>query len=333
MLRSFNSLIVMLFMLAAGIGLVTLIVAGRSPRHNKIIDFPPASAAPTSSPAIKPAPDAVARSAEAQPPGARYLGVIFARQSADIVARSEGRLEAVYASLGDHLKPGAVIARIESSSIAQQLEMAQATLRSAQAEERNAQVELKDAESRYARREALVESGVLSKEDLATARVQVEKAETNQDVARAHIAEQMARVEQSRESLANTVIRTTFEGTVAARYLDAGAAVRSGAPIISLMRTDDLWVRFAIPDSNRAAVAIGSAINFYLEELNIEIPAAIEHLSPGVAAISQELIVEAKLKIPAALKGQIKSGGSGLVSLAARSPSNHSQTQSSSYLR
>jgi len=263
----------------------------------------------------------------------RYVGVIFARQSADIVARSEGRLEAVYASLGDHLKLGDVIARIESTSITQQLEMAQATLRSAQAEERNAQVELKDAQSRYARREALVESGVLSQEELATAKVQVERAGTNHDVARARVAEQMARVEQSRESLADTVIRATFEGTVAARYLDAGSAVRSGAPIISLMRTDDLWVRFAVPDTDQAAVAIGSAVNFYLEELNIEIPAAIEHLSPGVAAISQELVVEAKLRIPAALKGRIKSGGSGLVSLAARPPLNHSQTRSSSYLR
>lgn len=263
----------------------------------------------------------------------RYVGVIFARQTADIVARSEGRLEAVYASLGDHLKPGAVIARIESSSITQQLEMAQAVLRSAQAEERNAQVELKDAQSRYARREALVESGVLSQEELATAKIQVERAGTNLDVARARVAEQTARVEQSRESLADTVIRATFEGTVAARYLDAGAAVRSGAPIISLMRTDDLWVRFAVPDTNLAAVAIGSAVNFYLEELNIEIPAAIEHLSPGVAAISQELVVEAKLRIPAALKGRIKSGGSGLVSLGARPPLNYSQTRSSSYLR
>jgi RND family efflux transporter MFP subunit len=333
MLRSFNSLIVMLLMLALGIGLATLIMAGRSPRRNKVVNFPPATAVPTSSPAVKPVLDAVTRPAEGQMLSERYVGVIFARQSADIVARSEGRLEAIYASLGDHLKPGAVIARIESSSITQQLEMAQATLRSAQAEERNAQVELKDAQSRYARREALVESGVLSQEELAAAKVQVERAGANQDVARARVAEQMARVEQNRESLADTVIRATFEGTVAARYLDAGAAVRSGVPIISLMRTDDLWVRFAVPDTNQAAVAIGSAVNFYLEELNIEIPAAIEHLSPGVAAISQELVVEAKLRIPAALKGRIKSGGSGLVLLAARPPLNYSQTRSSSYLR
>ena len=40
----------------------------------------------------------------------QYAGIIFARQLADIVARSDGRLEAVYVHLGDHLKPGDAIA-------------------------------------------------------------------------------------------------------------------------------------------------------------------------------------------------------------------------------
>ena len=35
---------------------------------------------------------------------AKYVGVIFTRQSADIVARSEGTLEAVHVNLGDHVK-------------------------------------------------------------------------------------------------------------------------------------------------------------------------------------------------------------------------------------
>ncbi len=59
-----------------------------------------------------------------QPAPDQYVGVIFARQLADIVARSEGRLEAVYVHLGDHLKPGDAIAKIESYAITQRMEMA-----------------------------------------------------------------------------------------------------------------------------------------------------------------------------------------------------------------
>ena len=91
------------------------------------------------------------------------------------------------------------------------------------------------------------------REELATAAVQVERARTNLEVAQARVAEQLARVKQTKELLANTVITATFEGTVAARYLDPGALVHPGSPVINLMRSEDLWVRFAAPENRRVS--------------------------------------------------------------------------------
>jgi len=316
MLRPFNSLVVMLLMLAIGIGLGTLIMTGNRSNANAAADTLPLSAAPTGSVDIRPAQHTEAQPLSEPHPNDQYVAVIFAGQSADIVARSDGKLEEVYVSLGDDLEAGDVVARIESSSIIQQLEIAGASLQSAHAEERSAEVALKDAESRQVRRKALVEAGLISKEEWETATVQAERAATVLEVARARIAEQMVRVKQSKESLDHTIIKATFEGTVAAEYLDAGATVHSGTPIISLLRSKDLWVRFAIPETKHTTLPIGSTINFSIEGLNIVIPAVIGRVSPGVAAISQDLIIEARLKVPDALSRQIKPGGSGLVSLA-----------------
>src|SRR5262249_20163900 len=163
-----------------------------------------------------------------------------------------------------------------------------------------------EAEARYSRREGLVETGVLSKEELATAKVQVEKAGANLEAMRARVAEQIARIRQTKNSLDHTVVKAAFEGTVAARYLDPGATVHSGKPIISLMRSSDLWVRFAISETQLPAMTAGTPISFQIEGLNLAIPGVIEHVSPGMAAISQEVIVEARLKIPAGLSRQIK---------------------------
>jgi len=312
MLRSFYSLIVMLLLLVIGIGLGAFSITGGSPRAGDTADGPQASDTPPPTQPVGPAADGSTQAAKQQVID-QYVGVTFARQSVDIVARSEGRLEAIDASLGDHLKPGDVIARIESSSVAQQLEMTVAALRSARAEERNAEIELKEAEDRASRREALVEAGVLSKEELATARVQVERAGTNLEVKQARVAEQTARVEQVKESLAHTVITAAFEGTVAARYLDPGATVHSGTPVINLMRSEDLWVRFAVSGEQRATIRIGSTLGLRLTGLNVMIPGVIEHIAPGVDAVSQEVVIEAKLKVPASLKGQIKPGLSGHV--------------------
>jgi RND family efflux transporter MFP subunit len=315
MLRSFHIFMMMSLMLIIGMGLGMLIMTShRSPvQAVAVVEAPQAAVPPALSPVVMPVPDPTVQATSVSQPPDHYVGVIFARQLADIVARSDGRLEAVYVHLGDHLKPGDVIARTESYAITQQLEMAEASRRSAQAEARSAEVELKDAEVRYNRRERLVKAGLLAKEELATANVQVERARTTLEVAQARVAEQMARVRQTKDALANTVIKATFEGTVAARYLDPGATVQVGNPVIKLMRSDDLWVRFATPEKKRATIPVGASVSVYLEGLPAVIPGMIEHTAPGVDTMSREVVVEAKLHVPAAWRAQIKPGLSGYV--------------------
>jgi len=303
----------MLLMLMTGIGLGAVIFRN-TPGTSAAADRPQLPANPASITVSPPAQDNVNRLAPAQEAdAAQYLAVIFARQSADIVARSDGRLEAVYVNLGDRLQAGDVIASTESRSISQQLQMAEASLVSARAEERNGEVELKNAQSRYQRRQELWESGLISTEDLATAKVQVQSSEAKLEMTQARVAEQIARIEDTRASVANTVVTAGFAGTVAARYVDAGATVRSGTPIISLIRSDDLWIRFAVPEGQHAVMGIGSAIKFQADGLKAVIPGVIEYVSPAVMAMSQEFLAEARLKVPAPLLEQIRPGARGVV--------------------
>jgi RND family efflux transporter MFP subunit len=303
----------MLFMLMIGVGLGMLIMTSHDSSVHAVVEAPQAAATPVPSPAVRPMPEPVAPEAPTPQAPEQYVGVIFARQLVDIAARSDGRLEAVYVHLGDHLRPDDVIAQIESSAIRQQLAMAEASLRSAQAEIRSTNVELKDAEVRHSRREGLLKAGLVSKEELATAAVQVERARTNLEVAQARVAEQMARVKQTQALLANTMITATFEGTVAARYLDPGAMVHVGSPVINLMRSEDLWVRFAAPEDRRVSMPVGASVGVHLEGLPGVIPGTIAHIAPGVDSMSREVVVEAKLHVPAAWRGQLQPGRSGYV--------------------
>ncbi len=303
----------MLLMLVMGVGLGMLIMTSHHSSVHAVVEASQAAATPVPDPALRPVPEPVAPQAPRPQAPDQYVGVIFARQLVDIAARSDGRLEAVYVHLGDHLRPGDIIAQIESSAIRQQLDMAEASLRSAQAETRSTTVELKDAEVRHTRREGLVKAGLVSKEELATAAVQVERARTNLEVAQARVAEQTARVKQTKELLANTVITATFEGTVAARYLDPGALVHVGSPVINLMRSEDLWVRFAAPEDRRVSMPVGASVGVHLEGLPGVIPGTIAHIAPGVDSMSQEVVVEAKLHVPAAWRGQMQPGLSGYV--------------------
>src|SRR5919201_874289 len=76
----------------------------------------------------------------------------------------------------------------------------------------------------------------------------------------------------------HAVLKAPFEGTVAARYLDPGATVHAESPVINMVRSDDLWVRFATPDTQRATLPVGSTISVHLEGLHVVIPGTIAHL-------------------------------------------------------
>jgi RND family efflux transporter MFP subunit len=310
---SCHSLIAMLCMLLMGVGLGMLLMTSHDASVPAVVEAPRAVATPVLDPAVGPTSEPATPEAPTPPAPDQYVGVIFARHLVDMAARSEGRVEAVYVHLGDHLRPGDVIAQMESSAVRQQLAMAEASLRSAQAEVRSTTVELKDAEVRHTRREGLLKAGLISGEELATAAVQVERARTHLEVAQARVAEQRARVKQTQESLAHTVITATFEGTVAARYLDPGAMVRAGSPVINLMRSEDLWVRFAAPEERRVTMPVGTSVSVHLAEIPGVIPGRIAHLAPGVESMSREVIVEAQLHVPAAWRGQMKPGLSGYV--------------------
>jgi RND family efflux transporter MFP subunit len=312
--RALGAMLVMV-VLGAGIGRFTAGKNSTQPAAAETAEFP---AIPSPANSANPTRDATGKADSTQPPAEHYVGVTFARQAADVAARSEGRVSALYVNVGDRLESSDVIAKIESSSVTQELEIAETALRSVKAEESNALMELKDTESRTTRREQLAELGLLSKEDLETAQVQLEKAQANLSVSQAHVAEQVARIAQVQQSIADTVVRAPFTGQVAARYLDPGATVHSGVPIVRIIRTDDLWVRFAIPEKEQAAIAPGGTVRFCLQGSSNVIPAIVEHISPEVAAMSQEIVVEARLKIPSGSNSQIRPGDVGLVSLILR---------------
>jgi RND family efflux transporter MFP subunit len=313
-LRSINPAIAALLLLAAGLGVAALSLTGSfagggKPHANPInaVKAQPASVEPSNRNSERPVEliDPASSSGE-------FVGMTIAREAIEVGAPSEGRLEAVYVNLGDRLKPGDRIARLNSDSINRQLAMARASLQAAEADERRTQLVLAEAEDRCSRRRTLADEGLLSREEVVSAELQVKMAVTNMDAAKARVSERQAQVAQIEESLSNAELRAPFAGTVAARLANPGSTVHPGSPVISLIREGDLWIRFAAPQERLAAVNIGSVIDVNIDAFSSgdvsATTAVVEHVSPTVDAVSQLFFVEARLKIPAAWRERIRPG-------------------------
>src|SRR6187401_2182892 len=85
------------------------------------------------------------------------VGNLVGAATVDAVPRGQGRLDAVYVKLGDPVRRGQAIAKIEDREIVEQIKQAEATLGVSQATIRQRQADLKLAQNNMERSKSLYE--------------------------------------------------------------------------------------------------------------------------------------------------------------------------------
>jgi len=269
-------------------------------RRNVAAEIPPPASAP------RPAAPASAAASPAPAPRPGWIGVVVARESVDVKADSQGRLQTVQVSIGDHVRKGDPIAILDTSLAAQDLEMARSVLRGAQVDERRANDEMAEALARNDRRQK--NPDFFSKEDLAQAALQAKTATAAYEVARQRVAEQAARVKQLATSLSRNQIRAPFDGRVAERFADPGAVVGPGTPVVRLISAGDLLVRAAVPPEEARRLSQGQPVTVTVRTPSLKIPGTIQRIAPEVDAASQMVLIEVHLSPTPEMAGRLQTG-------------------------
>jgi RND family efflux transporter MFP subunit len=285
--------------LASCLALALLATAAGCDRRNVTAEIPPPASVPR--PATAPA---AASPAPASRPG--WIGVVVARESVDVKADSQGRLQTVQVSIGDHVRKGDPIAILDTSLAAQDLEMARSVLRGSQADERRANDEMAEALARNDRRQK--NPDFFSKEDLAQASLQAKTATSAYEVAHQRVAEQAARVRQLETSLSRNQIRAPFDGRVAERFADPGAVVGPGTSVVRLISAGDLLVRAAVPPEEARRLSQGQPVTVTVRAQGFKIPGTIQRIAPEVDAASQMVLIEVHLSPTPEMESRLQTG-------------------------
>lgn len=230
-----------------------------------------------------------------------FLGVVIPEDAVDVAARTDGWVETLHARLGDRIEAGAALTTLNDDQLRDEVAMAQAVLQAARAEEEKAALELEEARERLERWERATreQAQVLSQEELTRARYQEKLAAQQWKAAQARAAEQRARAVTLERKLRDTAVRAPFTGRVAVEYVAQGAVVTSGTPIVRLVATDHLRVRFAVPADRSAVVAPGVRVQARVLELDVTLSGAVEKVAPEVDPASRMIFAEARMEPPA----------------------------------
>lgn len=188
-------------------------------------------------------------------------GTLESKDKAVISSRVGGTIAEVNFDLGDTVKAGEVLFRIDDRSYRDAVQVAAATLAAqeaavkvAQANLSKAQAELHKADLDALRFKRLHDSGNASSNELETYQLSQERAKSGVDYAQASLQAQIAQVELAKATLAikqkdleDTVIKAPFDGRIAARMHDPGEEVAARTGVFSLIDPGIVRAALSLP--------------------------------------------------------------------------------------
>ncbi len=168
------------------------------------------------------------------------VGNLIGQQTVDVVPRTGGRLVTVNVQLGDAVRRGQLLAKLEDFEIVEQVKQAEASLEVARATIRQREADLKVAELNFDRSKNLFQRQLLAKQALDDAESRYMAAEAQIDLSKAQAQQTSARLEELQINLGNTRITSPVDGFVGRRNVDPGAWVSQNAPIVSVVEISSL---------------------------------------------------------------------------------------------
>ncbi|NLE88091.1 MAG: efflux RND transporter periplasmic adaptor subunit [Myxococcales bacterium] len=184
--------------------------------------------------------------AETALPTVVFEGTLQAVEQAELGFKVSGRLARLEVAVGDRIKRGAVLARLDAGEAAAQVKSAEAALRAAEAQLFLA----KDSETRTQR---VVREGVQPESFGVQATQQRSLAEAQRDGAAAQLV-------LARQNLANHAIVAPFDGTVTRAPEGTGAVVSPGVPLFHIADLSRLKLVGSVSSNDADLVRVGAEV-------------------------------------------------------------------------
>lgn len=193
---------------------------------------------------------------------ASFDGVVEAVRQTVVAAQVAGAVVALEVKVGDAVKAGQVLVRIDARGAEQNTLSSDAQVRSARAA-------LEVAAKEFERQKQLFDKRYVSQAAL-------ERAEAQFKATQAAVAAQLAQAGAARTQSGFFVVRAPYAGVVAEVPVALGEMAMPGRPLLSLYDPGMLRVTVAVPQSVAAAVVANEKIRLELPGL----PAARQWLEP-----------------------------------------------------
>ena len=213
-------------------------------------------------------------------------GVARAGVESRLSFRVPGTVATVAVALGDGVRRGQILARLDPTDYELRLEEAEAGLAQAEAG-------LRRAEADYERVRALYENNNASKGELDAARAGAESAQ-------AQVESGEKRLEQARQQVGYTVLRAPSDGAIAAVSVEVNENVSAGQKVFLHTAGGEPEIEVAVPEVLIGQVAVGQPVEVRFDALpGRRLAAAITEVGVAATGGTSTFQVTAGIREPA----------------------------------
>jgi len=214
-------------------------------------------------------------------------GVVEAVKQATVAAQISGRVVAVNFDVGDRVKKGQVIVRIDATEVNQAYAAAQAQVAQADATLRN-------AKAQYDRTQRLVEQKFMSP-------AAMDKAQADFQAAKAQLAAAQAGGGQAAATRGYANVVAPYSGVVSARHVELGEMAVPGKPLMTGFDPGELRVTASMPQYQLGAVRKFSRASVEFPALNQRVQASKMAILPAADSVTHT--TQVRLDLPAGIEG------------------------------
>lgn len=237
-----------------------------------------------------------------------YTGEVKAASSASVSPKASGEIKAVYAEIGDFVKAGTVLMKIDSSSYQLSYNQAKAAYNSAVAAYNNvkngsnaqtqvsmnqnlanAQSAYDTARDNYNRQKSLFDIGAISQVALDAAKTQLDNASVALETAKASanlsanviepqseasakaaVDQAKAAVDLAANSLANCTVTAPISGYISSKNASVGQTAAQGMEVFGIKNSDSVDVEINVTESVIGSLSVGTSAKIDIKSAKIE---------------------------------------------------------------
>jgi len=238
-------------------------------------------------------------------------GTVQAQTEVNLAFRIDGRMVERLVNVGDRVKAGQVVARLDRQN-------EEAGLRSARAALQAARGQLVEARNNYARQRDLLQTGF-------TTRVRYDQAVQNLQTIQAQTDSAQAQVTIAENRLGYTELEADASGTVTARGAEPGEVVQPGRMIVQIAREDGRDAVFDVPPMVKDQAPADAVIDVFLTiDPTVRAVGRVREVSPRADPVTGTFQVRVGIEAPppglrlgSTVTGRMEIGGSAGVEIPA----------------